>query len=103
MTYSIITFQGAKMRCMCEPDQTLFPPSQIKTEKSGLATRTITIPPYYSTTNETVPSTTLYLLPHSSTMAYQSSYFNEWNILPKNLIEVADTDVFKTRLHNLYI
>ena len=37
-----------------------------------------------------------YILPTSSTTAYQNSYFsrtiNEWNILPTDTIEIADTD-----------
>ena len=32
------TVEGAKTSFICEPDQTLFPPTQRKTEKSGLAT-----------------------------------------------------------------
>ena len=33
------TVEGAKTSCICEPDQILFPPTQRKTEKSGLAAR----------------------------------------------------------------
>ena len=42
-----------------------------------------------------------YILPTSSTTAYQNSYFsrtiNEWNILP-----IADTDLFTARLQSYY-
>ena len=67
----------------------------------------LSIPPYYlPTTRPTRQYHPLhYILPHSSTTAYQSSYFsrtlNEWNMLPKNLIEVIDTDIFKNRLQLL--
>ena len=40
----INTFEGVKTRCVCKPDQTLFPPPQIKTEKSGLVTRDYCLP-----------------------------------------------------------
>ena len=47
-----------------------------------------------------------YILPTSSTTAYQNSYFsrtiNEWNILPTDTIEIADTDLFTARLQSYY-
>ena len=47
-----------------------------------------------------------YILPTSSTTPYQNSYFsrtiNEWNILPTDTIEIADTDLFTARLQSYY-
>ena len=47
-----------------------------------------------------------YILPTSSTTAYQNSYFsrtiNEWNVLPTDTIEIADTDLFTARLQSYY-
>ena len=64
------------------------------------------IPPYYLPTTRSMRQhhPLHYILPYSSTTAYQSSYFSrilEWNILPKNLIEIVDTNIFKTRLQLL--
>ena len=47
-----------------------------------------------------------YILPCSSTTAHQNSYFSrtisDWNKLPTHLIEVTDSDTFKTELQSLY-
>ena len=67
----------------------------------------LTIPPYYlPTTRSTRQYHPLhYILPNSSTTAYQNSYFarsiNDWNILPIDFIEVVDTDIFRTKLQSL--
>ena len=93
-------------------DQLLWPTLQARRKLSRLLTLhkvfyqhlALSIPPYYLTTTRSTRQyhPLHYILPYSSTMAYQSSYFsktlNEWNILPKNLIEIVDTDIFKTRL-----
>ena len=46
-----------------------------------------------------------YILPFSSTTAYQNSYFSrtisDWYMLPINLIQVIDTDIFRTELQSL--
>ena len=40
-------------------------------------------------------------------MAYQNSYLsrtiNDWNILPTDTIEIADTHLFMTRLQSYYV
>ena len=65
------------------------------------------IPPHYL---PTVQSTRQYhplhyILPYSATTAYQNSYFSrtikDWNTLPIHLIEIEDTDIFRTRLQSL--
>ena len=46
-----------------------------------------------------------YILPCSSMTAHQNSHFSkiisDWNKLPTHLIEVADTDTFKTEVQSL--
>ena len=43
-----------------------------------------------------------YILPYSSTMTHQDSYFSrtisDWNMPPIHLIKVTDTDKYKTEL-----
>ena len=60
-----------------------------------------------SSINNTVSSTTVTTtyLPNSSTSAQKNNYFSrtlsDWNMLPVHLIEITDTDTFKTGLQSL--
>ena len=74
---------------------------------SSVITYNPSIPLTSNTINETVSSTILDLLPYSSIMAHQNSYFSrtvsDWNMLSIHLIEVTDTDTFKTELQIIVI
>ena len=67
----------------------------------------LSIPLYYlSTIRSTRQYHPLhYILPCSSMTAHQNSYFSrtisDWNKLPTHLIEVTDSDTFKTELQSL--
>ena len=69
----------------------------------------LSIPPYYlSTIGSTRQYHPLhYILPCSFTTAHQNSYFlrtiSDWNKLPTRLIEVTDSDTFKTKLQSLLL
>jgi len=67
----------------------------------------LTIPSYYlPSSRSTRQQHPLHLiLPHVSTSAHQNSYFsrtiNDWNLLPIDLIEISDSDNFRTKLQSL--
>ena len=67
----------------------------------------LTIPPYYLPTSRSTRQyhPLHYILPHVSTTAHQNSYFsrtiNDWNSLPVDIIEVAEADIFRTKLQSL--
>ena len=65
------------------------------------------IPHYYLPKHDQQDNTTIFTISYtytSSTTAYQNNYFsrtiNDWNILPTDTIEIADTDLFITRLQS---
>ena len=98
-------------------DQLSWPTLQTRRKLSRLQTLhkvfchklSLTIPPYYLLmTRSTRQYHSLhYILPNSSTTSYLNSYFsktiNDWNLLPTDLIEVEDTDTFKTRLQSFLL
>ena len=61
--------------------------------------------PTYNTINKTIPSTMLDLTlityyQNNGTPDF-SRMISDWNVLPADLIEVADTDIFRTGLQSL--
>ena len=64
----------------------------------------LTIPLYHLTATRSMRQyhPLHYILPYSSTMAHQNSYFSrttsDWNMLLMHLIEVTNTDIFKAEL-----
>ena len=95
-------------------DQLSWPTLQTRRKLSRLQTLhkvfyqqlALTVPSYYlPTTRSTRQCHPLhYILPYSSTTAYQNSYFSRtikyWNMLPIDLIEVVNTDSFRTELQS---
>ena len=67
----------------------------------------LSIPPYYLSAIQSIRQyhPLHYILPCSSTTAHQNSYFprtiSDWNKLPTHLIEITDSDTFKTELQSL--
>ena len=68
----------------------------------------LSIPPYYLSAIQPTRQyyhPLYYILPCSPMTAHQSSYFprtvSDWNKLPTHLIEITDSDTFKTELQSL--